>query len=156
MTIHVGLIGAGNISDTHARAAAAIAGVKLTAVHAPTRDHAVRLASAHGATAYDTLDAFLDHRPMDLVAIGSPSGLHGEHGIAAVRRRLHVLVHCCCTSRRSPACGHRACDTGRHPMEDADVLGFCGRVHRNRVCLGGRPSSPQGRPEDGVGSCLVR
>ena len=92
MTIHVGLIGAGNISDTHARAAAAIAGVKLTAVHAPTRDHAVRLASAHGATAYDTLDAFLDHRPMDLVAIGSPSGLHGEHGIAAVRRRLHVLV----------------------------------------------------------------
>lgn len=92
MTVHVGLIGAGNISDTHARAATAIAGVKLAAVHAPTRDHAVRLASAHGATAYDTLAAFLDHRPMDIVAIGSPSGLHGEHGIAAARRRLHVLV----------------------------------------------------------------
>jgi UDP-N-acetyl-2-amino-2-deoxyglucuronate dehydrogenase len=92
VTVHVGLIGAGNISDTHARAATAIPGVKLAAVQAPTRDHAVRLASAHGATAYDTLEAFLDHRPMDLVAIGSPSGLHGEHGIAAARRRLHVLV----------------------------------------------------------------
>jgi UDP-N-acetyl-2-amino-2-deoxyglucuronate dehydrogenase len=90
--VHVGLIGAGNISETHARAASAIPGVKLSAVHAPTRDHAVRLASAHGAAAYDTLDAFLDHRPMDMVAIGSPSGLHGEHGIAAARRRLHVLV----------------------------------------------------------------
>jgi predicted dehydrogenase len=27
-----------------------------------------------------------------MVAIGSPSGLHGEHGIAAARRGLHVLV----------------------------------------------------------------
>jgi predicted dehydrogenase len=42
--------------------------------------------------AYDDLDRFLAHRPMDLVAIGSPSGLHAEHGIAAARRGLHVLV----------------------------------------------------------------
>ena len=77
MTVHVGLIGAGNISDTHARAASAIPDVKVAAVYAPTRDHAVRLAAAHGAAAFDTLDTFLDHRPMDMVAIGSPSGLHG-------------------------------------------------------------------------------
>jgi UDP-N-acetyl-2-amino-2-deoxyglucuronate dehydrogenase len=90
--VHVGLIGAGNISDTHARAARAIPGVRIAAVHAPTRDHAERLARAHGAAAYDTLDAFLDHRPMEMVAIGSPSGLHGDHGVAAARRGLHVLV----------------------------------------------------------------
>jgi len=83
---------AGNISETQAQAASAIPGVKVTAVHAPTRDHAVRLAAEHAAAAYNTLDAFLDHRPMDMVAIGSPSGLHGEHGIAAARRGLHVLV----------------------------------------------------------------
>src|SRR5437660_11292326 len=29
---------------------------------------------------------------MDLVAIGSPSGLHASHGIAAARRGLHVLM----------------------------------------------------------------
>jgi UDP-N-acetyl-2-amino-2-deoxyglucuronate dehydrogenase len=92
VTAHVGLIGAGNISDTHARAASAIPGVKIAAVYAPTRHHAVGLATAHGAAAYDTFDAFLDHRPMDMVAIGSPSGLHGEHGIAAARHGLHVLV----------------------------------------------------------------
>jgi UDP-N-acetyl-2-amino-2-deoxyglucuronate dehydrogenase len=92
VTVHVGLIGAGNISDTHARAAGAIPGVEVAAVYAPTRDHALRLATAHGAAAYDTFDTFLDHRPMDMVAIGSPSGLHGEHGIAAARRGLHVLV----------------------------------------------------------------
>ncbi len=42
--------------------------------------------------AYDSLERFLDHRPMDLVAIGSPSALHAEQGIAAAERGLHVLV----------------------------------------------------------------
>ena len=37
-------------------------------------------------------DAFLAHQPMDLVAIGSPSGLHAEQGIRAAGRGLHVLV----------------------------------------------------------------
>ena len=92
MTIHVGLIGAGNISETHARAAAAIPGVTIAGVYAPTRDHAQRLAAAHGAVAADSIDALLDRRPLDLVIIGSPSGLHAEHGIAAARRGIHVLV----------------------------------------------------------------
>ena len=35
MTVHVGLIGAGNISDTHARALRAMSGVEIAAVYAP-------------------------------------------------------------------------------------------------------------------------
>src|SRR4051794_8591076 len=92
MTVHVGLIGAGNISDTHARALREIPGVVISAVHAPTRKHAEALAAQHHATAYDALDRFLDHRPLEMVVIGSPSGLHADHGIAAARRGLHVLV----------------------------------------------------------------
>ena len=92
MTIHVGLIGAGNISETHARAASAIPGVAIAGVYAPTRAHAERLAAQYGVTAHASLDQLLDHRPLDLVAIGSPSGLHAEHGIAAARRGIHVLV----------------------------------------------------------------
>ena len=92
MTIHVGLVGAGNISATHARAAAAIPGVRIAGVYAPTRAHAEALATAHGSVACDTLDRLLDTRPLDLVVIGSPSGLHAEQGIAAARRGIHVLV----------------------------------------------------------------
>jgi predicted dehydrogenase len=92
MTVHVGLIGAGNISDTHARALREVPGAVLTAVHSPTRSHAEALAARHQAAAYDTLDRFLDHRPLDMVVIGSPSGLHAAHGIAAAQRGLHVLV----------------------------------------------------------------
>ncbi len=90
--MHVGLIGAGNISDTHARALREIAGVTIAAVVAPTRAHAEQLAARHGASAFDSLDRFLDHRPLDLVVVGSPSGLHAAHGAAAARRGLHVLV----------------------------------------------------------------
>jgi predicted dehydrogenase len=55
------------------------------------RQKAAALAASTGATAYDDFDAFLAH-PMDVVAIGSPSGVHAEQATAAVRRGLHVLV----------------------------------------------------------------
>ena len=89
--MRIGILGAGGISDTHARAARAIAGVQVVAVHGANRDKTAALAASAGATAYDELEAFLAH-PMDVVAIGSPSGVHAEQAIAAVRRGLHVLV----------------------------------------------------------------
>jgi len=90
--VHVGLIGAGNITDTHARALRAIDGVAISAVYAPTRAHADRVAARYGGAACDTLDQLLAHHPLEMVVVGSPSGLHAEHGIAAARRGLHVLV----------------------------------------------------------------
>ena len=90
--IHVGLVGAGNISGTHARAVEEIPGAAVAAVYSRTRAHAEKLAAEHQARAYDALDAFLDHRPLDLVIVGSPSGLHADHAIVAVQRGLHVLV----------------------------------------------------------------
>lgn len=88
----VGIIGSGNISHTHARAAAGIAGVRVAAVCGRTIDKATQLAQPYGAAAYDDLDRFLDHRPLDLVLIGSPSGLHAEQGMLAAERGLHLLV----------------------------------------------------------------
>jgi predicted dehydrogenase len=92
MTIRVGLIGAGNISNTHARAVAAIPGAEIVAVYGPNREKTEKLASTHHATAYSDLDSLLAHRPMEMVIIGSPSGYHAEQGIAAARHKLHVLV----------------------------------------------------------------
>ena len=89
---HVGLVGGGNISDTHARAARAVEGVHVAAVYGHNTDRAARLADRAGAVAYADLDRFLDHKPMDFVAIGSPSGLHAEQAMAAISRGLHVIV----------------------------------------------------------------
>ena len=89
--MRIGILGAGGISDTHVRAAHGIEGVQVVAVHGGNREKTAALAGMAGAVPYDHLEAFLAH-PMDLVAIGSPSGLHAEQAIAAVRRGLHVLV----------------------------------------------------------------
>jgi predicted dehydrogenase len=89
--MNIGILGGGNISDTHARAAAAIPGVRVVACYGANRERTAKLAARHGAAVYDDLDSFLGHRPMDIVAVGSPSALHAEQGIAAARRGLHVL-----------------------------------------------------------------
>ena len=92
MTFHVGLIGGGNISATHARAARALSGVEIAAVYGTASEKVRRLCRKHGGKAYGDLPAFLAHQPMDLVIIGSPSGLHAMHGIAAANQGLHVLT----------------------------------------------------------------
>ena len=90
--IHVGVIGGGNISETHALAIQQIEGARVSAVYGQNHDKAERLAELYGGKVYAELEGLLNHKPLDMVVIGSPSGLHAEQGIAAARRRLHVLV----------------------------------------------------------------
>ncbi len=92
MRIHAGLIGAGNISETHARAVRAIPGAEVVAVYGANAQRVDRLCREHGGAAYHDFQAFLAHRPMEMVVIGSPSGVHAEQGIAAARQGLHVLT----------------------------------------------------------------
>jgi UDP-N-acetyl-2-amino-2-deoxyglucuronate dehydrogenase len=89
--VKVGILGGGNISDTHARAALGIPGVEIAAICGANRQKAERLAQAYGGVVYDDVERFLEHRPLDIVAIGSPSGLHADQAIAAIGRGLHVL-----------------------------------------------------------------
>jgi UDP-N-acetyl-2-amino-2-deoxyglucuronate dehydrogenase len=92
VTVHIGLIGGGNISETHARAARAIADVEIAAIYGTNANKVEKLCREHGGKPYGDFDAFLAHRPMNVVAIGSPSGLHAAQGIAAAQRGLHVLT----------------------------------------------------------------
>ena len=89
---HIGIIGGGGISETHARAACEVDGVEIAAFFGHNQEKTARLAERYGGVAYAGFEAFLDHRPLEIVMIGSPSGLHAEQGMAAARRGLHVLV----------------------------------------------------------------
>ena len=92
MTRYIGLIGGGNITETHARAARALPGVEIAAIYGTNAEKVRRLSCEHGGKPYADFTEFLAHHPMDLVAIGSPSAIHAAQGIAAVRRGLHVLT----------------------------------------------------------------
>jgi UDP-N-acetyl-2-amino-2-deoxyglucuronate dehydrogenase len=92
MSTHIGLIGSGNITQTHAQAAQAIADVQIAAIFGTNTEAVARLASQHHGRPYNDFAAFLAHKPMDLVMLGSPSGLHAEQGIAAAQCGLHILT----------------------------------------------------------------
>src|SRR5437899_10598180 len=92
MTIHIGLIGGGSITETHARAARAIPALESAAICRRNSEKVHRRCREHGGTPYLELSAFLTHRPMHLVIIGSPSGLHANQGIAAAKHGLHLLT----------------------------------------------------------------
>jgi UDP-N-acetyl-2-amino-2-deoxyglucuronate dehydrogenase len=92
MLTRVGVIGAGNISSTHVRALAGIAGVTLAGVYGPRIERAQAVADISGGRGYDSLEGLLDRESPDMVVVGTPSGLHGEHGAVAARRGIHVLV----------------------------------------------------------------
>ncbi len=92
MKTHIGLIGGGNITETHARAARALPGVEIAAIYGTNVEKIGRLCREYGGEPYSDFEKFLAHRPIELVAIGSPSGEHATQGIAAVRRGLHVLT----------------------------------------------------------------
>ena len=82
MATHIGLIGGGNISETHARAVRAITDVQIAAVFGSNAENVNRLCREYGGTPYTDFEKFLAHRPMEVAAIGSPSGLHAEQGMA--------------------------------------------------------------------------
>ena len=89
--MNVGLIGGGNISDTHARAAQA-AGLTLVGVCGDNHTRVRELAGRYGIVAYDTLDALVLQTSIDIVMIGSPSGCHAEQARTAALAGCHVLV----------------------------------------------------------------
>jgi UDP-N-acetyl-2-amino-2-deoxyglucuronate dehydrogenase len=90
VALRFGLVGCGNITDTHARAVRE-AGHEITAFFGRDPAKAEAMASRHGGRAVGGFEALLEE-PIDAVMIGSPSGAHAEQGIAAARRGKHVLV----------------------------------------------------------------
>src|SRR5260370_8015318 len=82
MTFHIGLIGGGNITETHARAARSIPGVEISAIHGTNAEKIARLCREHGGTPYQNFDAFLKHRPIDLSIITSPPALPAPHPLS--------------------------------------------------------------------------
>lgn len=90
--MHVGFLGAGNITETHMKAAASIDELELVAVGGQNPQRVKDLAREFGCAGYTSEARFWDHLPMDIVAIGSPSGIHARQGVEAAKRGIHVLV----------------------------------------------------------------
>ena len=88
-----GFIGAGAIAHFHARAVAAAEGGRLVGVVSRTRATAEKFAAEHGiGFASDDVHQLLAQPGLDAVCITTPSALHLEPALAAIRAGKHLMI----------------------------------------------------------------
>ena len=87
-----GIVGAGVIAVTHARAIAGLPNAELAAVTDVGADAADRFAGQYGCAAEPGLDALLARDDIDVVSVCVPSGLHAAIGARAAAAGKHLVV----------------------------------------------------------------
>ena len=88
----VGLVGAGFFGAYHARALAAVPGLRLAGVCDQNQAAAGRLAAAHGARLVGDWRQLIADRSIDVVVIATPHHLHAPMAIAAVEAGKPTLL----------------------------------------------------------------
>lgn len=90
--VRFGLLGCGAISTQHVEAIDAIEGARLVAVASASRERARAAGERSGVPWTTDLAALLARDDVDAVAILTPSGLHAQGALAALRAGKHVVV----------------------------------------------------------------
>lgn len=90
--VRFGLVGCGAISTHHIDAINAVEGSRLVAVASASVDRARATGEQWGVPCTTQLDELLTREDVDAVAICTPSGLHADQALAALRHGKHVLV----------------------------------------------------------------
>jgi UDP-N-acetyl-2-amino-2-deoxyglucuronate dehydrogenase len=89
--MRVGFTGGGNITDTHVRAVQDVPGLQAVGVCGPNAGKVDALAARFGLISAPSLASLLDQTPLDIVCIGTPSGVHADEIALAASRGCHVL-----------------------------------------------------------------
>ena len=92
-TLGFGIVGTGAIADFHAKAIAAIEGATLIGVCSRTPSHAQHFAESHPPAVVAKSVAELVARPdIHAICITTPSALHREPALQAIRAGKHVMI----------------------------------------------------------------
>ena len=90
--IRFAILGCGLIGDIHAQAILSTPDAELYAICDVSPERADEYASRYGAHAYTSYDEMLADPCIDTVSICTPSGMHADQAIAALRAGKHVLL----------------------------------------------------------------
>ena len=88
--IRIGMLGAGRIGQTHARAVSALDNVEITAVNDPVDEASAYVIALTGARKASQMEICSDPE-IDAVIIASPTNLHAEQIIEAARGGKHIF-----------------------------------------------------------------
>lgn len=138
--IGIGIIGAGYFGAIHARAIAAVPGVRVAAVCRRDIDAARAFAREHGGNPYNHWQALLDDPSVDTVLIATPHHLHAEMAVAAAQARKNILLE----KPMAPTVAE--CDAINAAAAEAGIHLMAGHVmHFALPCLAAREIVDSGR-----------
>ena len=90
--IRFGILGCGTIGDVHAKSIMALEDAELIAICDVNAERAAEYAKRYGVKAYSDYGEMLADPDIDAVTICTPSGMHVEHSIQALKAEKHVLL----------------------------------------------------------------
>jgi UDP-N-acetyl-2-amino-2-deoxyglucuronate dehydrogenase len=91
--LRFGIAGCGGIGPTHVAALGQIAAADVVAVADPIADRAAKVEKQFGVEkVYGDIAELLADSNVDAVCICTPSGMHGDHAVAAMEAGKHVVV----------------------------------------------------------------
>src|ERR1700749_3157281 len=91
LSSRVGVVGAGVMGSNHARVLAGLPGTTLVGVVDPLPAHRTRATELAGCRTFEQLDQLIEEG-VDALTIAAPTHLHHEIALAAIARKIHVLV----------------------------------------------------------------
>ena len=91
-TLRIGFIGAGDISDQHARAVTACPGAELRGLWNRTASRAVAKAAEFGCRPYETAEELLADTAIDVVFVLTNLETHFQYATLALEAGKHVLI----------------------------------------------------------------
>lgn len=89
--VRFGIVGCGVIADFHYRAICDIEGAEVTGCVSGHPESAERFADKHQIRKYDTLKEMIADPAIDAVTLCTPSGLHTQQAIDAMKAGKHVV-----------------------------------------------------------------
>lgn len=92
MSLGIGIVGLGAISDFHAQAVRAIGPERLVACCSRDEKKARDFAEKYQCSAYGSLEEFVRHPGLDIVSIATAAGHHLEPALAAIEAGKHVII----------------------------------------------------------------
>jgi UDP-N-acetyl-2-amino-2-deoxyglucuronate dehydrogenase len=91
--IGFGIVGAGGIAGTHAKAISMVPGARLVGVADRVPEEAIRFARGRpGCEPEVTLDALLARDDIEVISVCTPSGLHAAVGKRAAEAGKHLVI----------------------------------------------------------------
>lgn len=90
--VGIGIIGAGNIAHTHAKAIMGIENAKLLGIYNINKNKSDEFAATHKCKSFSSFNDMLEDPSIILYCICTPSGLHADYAVKVLQAGKHCLI----------------------------------------------------------------